>query len=689
VAKVLDFGLARSEDYAGSAPIAPPQELGARPTYTGDDEHTLSISPTPTDETNAMSGSDSDNPDLFLTRFGELIGTPVYMSPEQARGEPATTASDMYSYGLLLQKIFSGARPHPKGLSSLQILVRAGEGRTTPVKGIDSDLAALVNRLKSFAPAARPNAVAALERLRWIRAKPKRRIRRLVAAAVIAAVAVSAAKYTFDLKVARDDANLRREQAEDLIGFMIGDLRSKLAPVSRLEVLDDIGDEALEYFAAIPAVDLSPDELLFRSRTLSQIGQVRMDQGDLPAALEAFKEAKRLAAGLVERDPDNGAWRAELGAAHFWAGSVFWMQRDLDGALDSFRQYLDESRELVEREPENLDWQLELSYAYSNIGSVREAQGDVPGAIDALQESLEINQRLVAAQPDNAEWRSELAGGHSWLGRALLSQGDLTQSSIHYLANRDLLEELVREDPDNRRYRWLLGIAHGKVAIAYELQGMPDEARPAYDAYLAINLELVREDPENSTWQRELAVARRFRGELAHTDRDSERAVAELDAARTILRRLIDLDPTNTDWTRQLAWTQARTALVLSGQSLFDEALQRSEESLTLCDALLSENPDDPELKRLWSEIHLTIGDVAAARGRKESARGSWVRALDVIEPLARGTKHPLDREVWAVTLLRLDRIKDARELVDELRMQGLRRAEFERLSRNKGVWPE
>ncbi len=47
-----------------------------------------------------------------LTRTGRLPMTPEYASPEQVRGEPVTTASDVYSLGVLLYELLSGHRPH-------------------------------------------------------------------------------------------------------------------------------------------------------------------------------------------------------------------------------------------------------------------------------------------------------------------------------------------------------------------------------------------------------------------------------------------------------------------------------------------------------------------------------------------------------------------------------------------------
>ena len=689
VTKVLDFGLARPEDQGGAAVAGQSPQPVPGGIQLGHEDETLPLSPTDGDETEIAHGLEIAHADGIRTRQGQLVGTPVYMSPEQAKGEAVTTASDMYSFGLLLQAVFTERLPYPKDLGAAEILARAREGDALPATGIDPDMAELIQRLKSVAPAARPTAVAALERLRWIRAKPKRRLRRLIAAAVLAALAIGGAKYTYDLKIARDEANQRREQAEGLIGFMIGDLRGKLAPVNRLEVLDDIGDKALAYFAAVPASELSGEELLFRSQTLSQIGQVRMDQGDLPAATQAFEEARLLAAGLVQRDPGNTAWRAELGAAHFWVGSVFWMQRDLDRALQSFRQYLEESLELLERDPENLDWQLELAYAYSNVGSVLDAQGDVAAAIQAFQTSLESTEGLAAARPEDVALKGELAASHSWLGEALFSQGEMERALQHYTANREILAEIVRENEENRRNQWLLAIAHGKVGLVYELQGLLDSAAPEHQAYVTINTRLVGEDAENSSWQRELAVALRQRGALAHERRAHATASIDLRRARDIMLRLIDLDPTNADWRQELARTQNRLAWIQAEQGLAEEALASSRAALELCRALLTESPDDPNTSAVCGDTHLVLGNVQAAGDRLEAARESWLRALESPDAVARGSKHPIQKETRARALLELDRLDEARPLVAELRAMGQRRPSFVRLCQDKGVWKE
>src|SRR6185436_308487 len=144
--KVLDFGLARSEAMD-----------------SGDESASLPEAPAPRPPSRDVVGFWMPSV-ASRTALGALVGTPASMSPEQARGAPATAASDVYALGLLLQELFTGRPPYESGLSEDLLLIKAADGDTLPVEGVrDADLAALIRRLKALAPEARPTAAAAAE----------------------------------------------------------------------------------------------------------------------------------------------------------------------------------------------------------------------------------------------------------------------------------------------------------------------------------------------------------------------------------------------------------------------------------------------------------------------------------------------------------------------------------------------
>ena len=345
------------------------------------------------------------------SHVGELGGTPFYVAPERLLDEwdSADRRSDVYSLGVTLYRVLTGGLPFDEQ-KTMDILRRAVQGEFVPPRKraphLPAELESIILRCMARDPDDRyPSAKAVADDLRRYLdgdvveayaaglayrltrfALRNRALAALAGMALVALLAASGAVAVFAVRAdqARDEAEARRGQAEELIGFMVGDLQGKLAEVGRLEILEDVGDRAMAYFEQVPEEALSAEERSRRAQALRQIGQVRRSEGDLNGADEAFRRSLELTQALASAAPDDSDRHVELCAALFWVGQVQYDQGRYGDALPFMQRYLEITEFWVQRWPDNPVWLLELGQASSNVGSILEKNGDLDGALHGV-----------------------------------------------------------------------------------------------------------------------------------------------------------------------------------------------------------------------------------------------------------------------------------------------------------------
>ncbi len=433
-AKVLDFGLARPLQGAGGD--------SERPTIT------------PTEGSEPASAT--------LTQLGAVMGTPRAMSPEQARGEAVTAASDMYSFGLLLQELFTGRSAVDTSQPPAVLLQRAMWGETEPVVGLSPPLTTLIERLKALQPHLRPSAQAAAEALQRIAEAPRRRMRARIAATVAALLATAAVVSSIGFLHARR-AQLRAEEAErtarraqaeaETVNRFLREMLASADPrgmgidVKVIDVLERAGAAVDRELAATPLVEAG---------VRLTLGTTYLAVGQFPRARQQLAQARTLfAEQLGEMAPDTLRADTALGQLTYAEGN----ERDSERLL----------REVMRRQiravgPTHPDL-LATSLAWARARSAQRYYGDV---VAMMQRTLPRWRRVLGE-----DHRETLNAQHT-LGRALVDNGDFS------LADPILLDCLQRRrrilgehHPDTADTLFALASSagyQGRLAEASELQ---------------------------------------------------------------------------------------------------------------------------------------------------------------------------------------------------------------------------
>jgi tetratricopeptide (TPR) repeat protein/predicted Ser/Thr protein kinase len=172
--KILDFGLAKLRDEVAPAPLPASGSSTRR----------------------ALDATMPSAPDAYATQAGSLLGTPLYMAPEQLAGSPPDERSEVFSVGVLAYELLAGRPPY--SATSLDELFAQITSLDPPP--LDSPVAPVVMRALAKDPAERTPTMAAFrdalaaERRRLF-APPPRRWPLLAAAALVAAGIAGTALY--------------------------------------------------------------------------------------------------------------------------------------------------------------------------------------------------------------------------------------------------------------------------------------------------------------------------------------------------------------------------------------------------------------------------------------------------------------------------------------------------------------
>lgn len=492
----------------------------------------------------------------------------------------------------------------------------------------------------------------------------------------------------------------KRQETEALMDALVAGLDSPASPRPVSSPLDDtrVLDQVVSQLEARYS-DEPPSGSAARSylKILDYIGGRQLAGRKPEAAVATFKKRQDLAERLFSQAPENDEWRHELAASREGIGDAASL---MDNPQEALKEYM-ASVALVEppsKQPGGAVWKQQLAALHVKLGDALLKEGKPAEALAHYQQSSSLTGQLGGATP-SSDVQEKLAVARSKVGDIELAQGKVPNALESYQQSQTSLQGLVKEKPDN--FDWRRDLAEVSFKLGWGLLcQQPTDFDAAFKAFREsfVGREpLARRDPANVILQEELAASFYALADVVVRRNDpTSRGAGPCGSAAGRLANTpfqkhfpaklpIDHDFAGNDpvWRSTLSDDYVTLGNALNGERDARGALAAYSLALEVRESLQRSNREKNRIA--WS--HVLVGTAFDGLSRRDLARREWTKALAIIEeiPPTRLTKSMLDTR--AQTLLYLDRLEDAKVVVEQLcQGEGWTNPRFRELARKKGL---
>jgi serine/threonine-protein kinase len=570
---------------------------------------------------------------------GSALGTPAYMSPEQAAGDLDRLGmrSDVYSLGATLYCLLTGKAPF-QGDDIGALLEAVRRGNPTPLRkinpSIEGALEAVCQKAMANSPADRYASARALadDVERWLADEPvsagrepvsvrlrrwTRRHRSLVtgAAGLLVATTVAFAVGTLLLGKANARTEQRRVEAEQNY------------EMARLAVQ--------RYY-----------ERVSQDRLLNEPHMARLRKDLLETAREFYQQ-------FVEERKGDPRARADLAKAHGRLADIARAMGDRKAALAHAERYRALFETLAAEHPEVADHRHQLARGLLVLSNFSKDIGQTAQAETALKRALAILQSVTAEHPEITECQSELAACEERLGTLYADISRPTEAEPWYQKALSILQRLASEHPENAWYRRAVAMTYISLAGVYRQSGRATESEATVLRALELFEKLAAEHPEVADYQSNLAQCHTFLGDLHREAFRMADAETSLKQALSVKQKLAADYPEIVEYQDDVANVYSEMASVYERTKRSEAGEESLRESLAIRERLVAAHPE-----RLYLAVRLA-GEYAnrgyaALGGRRdlERAVAQFDRAASILESvLHREPRHAIARDFLLNTM--------------------------------------
>ncbi len=297
---------------------------------------------------------------------------------------------------------------------------------------------------------------------------------------------------------------LQRTNTEELLSYMLGDLKS-LDPIVGLEVIDQNDEQLMNLLQHLGFQEMDNEQLLATALAWRDQGQAFQNRAQLDEAMEWFQKSRAAFMELYQREDGGKRAMFELGQAEFYVGYIYMDKGELDQAQASFTRYGAITRRLVNADPNNAEMVMELSYTLINLSVLERARKnpDSAKALQLIQSAMQYNQIALVLDPQNTVYRQELSNSLAFLADAWRETCDLGKAFEFRQQNVALSRQLAQEAPQDDRRQLELAYALSGLATVQKQMSLTEQALQGLSESEQLLRQQLRKDAENrvASWQ--------------------------------------------------------------------------------------------------------------------------------------------------------------------------------------------